>query len=262
MSNDPAQADPHGTAVAPAKPNKKRFVPLENNPEVMTTLLHNLGLSRHLQFHDVFSIDDPDLLAFVPRPAYALLLVFPVSANYEKFRHEEDASLPSYDASGDGEPVIWYKQTIGNACGLIGLLHSVSNGAAKSQVQSGSDLDQFISQAIPLKPQERPELLEETSALEKASQEAAGQGDTAAPAAEESVDLHYVCFVKSEKDGHLWEMDGRRKGPLDRGELGDGEDVLGPTALDKGVRAFLKREEQAGGGELRFGLIVLAESLE
>lgn len=122
----------------------------------MTTLLHNLGLSRHLQFHDVFSIDDPDLLAFVPRPAYALLLVFPVSANYEKFRHEEDASLPSYDASGDGEPVIWYKQTIGNACGLIGLLHSVSNGAAKSQVQSGSDLDQFISQAIPLKPQERP----------------------------------------------------------------------------------------------------------
>ncbi|KAI7365732.1 hypothetical protein KC336_g21378, partial [Hortaea werneckii] len=54
MSTDPPSTDPHGTTVAPAKPNKKRFVPLENNPEVMTTLLHNLGLSRTLQFHDVF----------------------------------------------------------------------------------------------------------------------------------------------------------------------------------------------------------------
>lgn len=228
----------------------------------MTTLVHKLGLSPSLQFHDVWSIDDPDLLAFVPRPAHALLLVFPVSDTYEKFRHEEDKDKNDYEGRGENEQVVWYKQTIGNACGLIGLLHGVSNGSARSQVQADSDLDQVIKSAIPLKPLERAELLEETEALETASQAAAATGDTAAPNAEDSVDLHYVCFVKSQKNGHLFEMDGRRKGPLDRGALDAGDDVLSPAALDKGVRAFLKREAEAGGGELRFSLIVLAESLD
>lgn len=240
----------------------KNFVPLEANPEVMTSMMSKLGLSSSLAFHDVFSIDDPDLLAFIPRPAYALLLVFPISDTYEKFRRDEDASKQEYTGSGDGEDVIWYKQTIGNACGLIGLLHGVSNGAASSQIQPGSDLDKLIQTAVPLKPVERAELLEETEALETAHQAAAATGDSAPPAAGDNVDLHYVCFVKSEKNGHLWEMDGRRKGPLDRGALAADEDVLSQTALDKGVRAFLKREAEAGGGELRFSLITLAEALD
>lgn len=247
-------------AVEPGKRNK-RFIPLENNPEVMTSLLHNLGLSQSLSFHDVFSIDDPDLLAFVPRPAHALLLVFPVSQTYEKFRHEEDSSKSEYTGSGSSEPVIWYKQTIGNACGLIGLLHGVSNGQARSYIQPGTALEDLVKKAEPLDPVKRAELLEETEALETAHQAAAATGDTQAPSAEDSIDLHYVCFVKG-KNGNLWELDGRRKGPLDRGSIGEDEDVLSPAALEKGVRAFLKREEEAGGGELRFSLIVLAEALD
>ncbi|RVX67663.1 hypothetical protein B0A52_08192, partial [Exophiala mesophila] len=58
----------------------RAFVPLENNPEVMTTLVQQLGLSPKLQFHDVWSLTDPSLLAFLPRPAYALLLVFPITS--------------------------------------------------------------------------------------------------------------------------------------------------------------------------------------
>lgn len=106
----------------------------ENNPEVMTTLLRDLGLSPKLAFHDVFSIDDPDLIAFVPRPAYALLLVFPVSRTYEDHRRAEDADRPEYEGKGAGEEVMWFKQTIRNACGLIGLLHGVANGEARGFV--------------------------------------------------------------------------------------------------------------------------------
>lgn len=228
----------------------------------MTSLVHKLGLSPALAFHDVYSIDDPDLLAFVPRPAHALLLIFPVSETYEKFRHEEDKDRSEYKGRGDGEEVVWYKQTIGNACGLIGLLHAVSNGHARSQIQADSDMDALLQQAVPLHPADRAVLLEETDALEQAHSAAAATGDTAAPNAEDNVDLHFVCFVKSEKSGHLFELDGRRKGPLDRGELKADEDVLSEAALDKGVRAFLKREEAAGGGDLRFSLIVLAESMD
>ena len=229
----------------------------------MSSLLHNLGLSPTLQFHDVFSISDPDLLAFVPRPAHALLLVFPVSKTYESFRAAEDASVPDYAASGPAEEVLWYKQTIGNACGLIGLLHAASNGRAREFVTPDSDLDKFIKDAVPLAPRERAVLIEESEALEQAHAAAAAGGDTAAPAAEDDVDLHYVCFVKSEEGGgRLWEMDGRRKGPIERGALGEGEDVLSERALDLGVRAFLKREEEAGGGELRFSLIALVEGFD
>lgn len=101
----------------------------------MSSLVHKLGLSDKLAFHDVFSIDEPELLAFVPRPAHALLLVFPVSGTYEKFRRQEDGDMPEYEGHGADEEVIWYKQTIGNACGLIGLLHGVSNGTARANIR-------------------------------------------------------------------------------------------------------------------------------
>ncbi|KAF1955717.1 cysteine proteinase [Byssothecium circinans] len=241
--------------------SRKRFIPLENNPEVMSSLVHNLGLSKRLAFHDVFSIDEPELLAFVPRPAYALLLIFPVSDTYEKFRVQEDKDRPEYEGHGPDEEVIWYKQTIGNACGLIGLLHGVSNGAARSHIEPNSGLSKLLNDAIPLKPAERAGLLYESQALETAHQSAAAGGDTAAPSADDAVDLHYVCFVKSQKN-ELWEMDGRRKGPLNRGPLAPDEDVLSEKALELGVRSFLKREAAAGGGDLRFSLIVLAESLD
>ncbi|KAF1839438.1 cysteine proteinase [Decorospora gaudefroyi] len=240
---------------------RKRFIPLENNPDVMTSLVHKLGLSEKLAFHDVFSIDEPELLAFVPRPAHALLLVFPVSKTYETFRLEEDKDKAEYEGHGPGEDVIWYKQTIGNACGLIGLLHGVSNGTARANIKRDSNLAKLVDDAIPLKPVQRADLLYESEALESAHQAAASGGDTTAPAADSDVDLHYVCFVKSEKND-LWELDGRRKGPLNRGKLAPDEDVLSEKALDLGVRSFLKREAEAGGGELRFSLITLAESLD
>lgn len=98
----------------------------------MSSLVHKLGLSPTLCFHDVFSIDDPELLAFVPRPANALLLVFPVSKSYEDARMTEDKDKAEYEGKGEQEPVVWYKQTIRNACGLIGILHAVSNGSSRA----------------------------------------------------------------------------------------------------------------------------------
>jgi hypothetical protein len=123
MSSATTNPDPGVSAQA--------FIPLEANPELMTSLLHKLGLSGALQVHDVYSITEPELLAFIPRPALALLLVFPVSATYESARLAEDAGVADYAGKGDAEPVVWWKQTIRNACGLMGLLHAVANGPAR-----------------------------------------------------------------------------------------------------------------------------------
>ncbi|KAI1092691.1 ubiquitin carboxyl-terminal hydrolase [Rostrohypoxylon terebratum] len=238
-------------------PGSLAFVPLEANPELMTSLLHKLGLSPALQIHDVYSITEPELLAFVPRPALALLLVFPVSATYESARLAEDAGVQEYAGQGEGEPVLWYKQTIRNACGLMGLLHAVSNGPARGFVQPDTPLANLISASVPLPPAQRSALLERTPELATAHQEAASQGATTAPSAQDDVDLHYVCFVKTE-DGTLWELDGRRKGPIARGKLDDGEDVLSEKALLWGPLKFLER----GGGDMRFSCVALAGSLD
>lgn len=227
----------------------------------MTSLVRELGLSPTLQFHDVYSLSEPSLLAFLPRPALALLLVFPVTATYEKFRSTEDASREEYTGSGEKEPVVWFKQTIRNACGLIGLLHAVCNGGARDQITQGSDLHSLLTQAIPLKPVERADLLYKSQALEAAHATAASKGDTTAPEAEANVDLHFVAFVKDQQ-GDLWELDGRRKGPLKRGRLAEDEDVLSEQGQELGVQSFLRREEEAGGGELRFSAVMLGPSLE
>ncbi|OJJ75488.1 hypothetical protein ASPBRDRAFT_117650 [Aspergillus brasiliensis CBS 101740] len=246
------------TDTADAPQTNKAFVPLENNPEVMTHLVRQLGLSPTIGFTDVWSIDSPDLLAFIPRPSYALLLVFPVSAAYEASRQAEDAPLPEYTGSGPDEPVMWFKQTIRNACGLIGLLHAVSNGTPRKHVTPGSELDNLLKEAEGLGPIQRADLLYESKALESAHADAARLGDTEAPGAEDSVDLHFVAFVKGE-DGRLWELDGRRKGPLVRGVLGEEEDALSERALQLGVRRFLEVEKRSGNEDLRFSLVSLGE---
>ena len=227
----------------------------------MTRLAHELGLNTSLQFHEVYSLSEPALLEFLPRPAHALLLVFPVTETYEKFRRDEDESRPDYSGSGAEEPVIWFKQTIRNACGLIGLLHAITNGGAREQVVAGSDLEKLIRQALPLDPIKRADLLYESKTLEAAHQNAAAGGDTKAPDAEAAIDLHFVAFIK-DKENNLWELDGRRKGPLNRGKLDADNDVLSEQGQQLGVQAFLRREEEAGGGELRFSVIMLGPSMD
>jgi ubiquitin carboxyl-terminal hydrolase L3 len=79
--------------------------------EVFNELVYKLGVSEELGFHDIYSLDDPDLLAFVPRPVHALIFIAP-GAIYHQVR-EQDTNAGhgtkdlTYDGSGEDEPVIW-----------------------------------------------------------------------------------------------------------------------------------------------------------
>jgi ubiquitin carboxyl-terminal hydrolase L3 len=106
---------------------------------------------------------------------------------------------------------------------------------------------------------ERAKALEDSEELEAAHKSAATQGDSAVPNAEDEVELHYVCFVKSNKDNHLYELDGRRKGPLDRGDIGENGDVLCEKATAV-VQSFIDREKASG--RLDFSLVALTPSFD
>src|ERR1700712_3070292 len=90
---------------------KKTFVPLENNPEVFTELVHKLGVSPKLGFYDIYSIDDPELLALVPRPVHALIFISPFAVYHRVRKSDKGAKELTYDGSGEQEPVMWFKQT-------------------------------------------------------------------------------------------------------------------------------------------------------
>jgi ubiquitin carboxyl-terminal hydrolase L3 len=225
----------------------------------MNQLATSLGVSPAIQFYDVYSLDEPSLLSLIPRPAYALLVTIPMTEPWKHLRQNEADEVGDYGASGPDEPVIWFKQTIAEACGSIGLLHCVTNGPAAAMITPGSELERLLSKAIPLKMADRARLLENSDVLESTHQAAAVKGDTEAPDANTGAKLgyHFVAFVKG-KDGHVWELEGSRKGPLDRGLLKEDEDVLSEKALELGIKRYVKLEQEAGGRELRFSCIALA----
>lgn len=165
--------------------------------------------------------------------------------------------MPQYAGSGQDEPVMWFKQTIRHACGLIGLLHAVSNGGAKQYIEPHSDLDKLLKDAIPLNVEARANLLYNSRALDSAHHSAALKGDTAAPPPVEENNFHFICFVKGD-DGHLWELNGGMKGPIDRGSLHLDEDALSEKALQLGVRTFMDKQGQGREADLGFSIVALA----
>jgi ubiquitin carboxyl-terminal hydrolase L3 len=99
-------------------------------------------------------------------------------------------------------------------------------------------------------------VLEGSEELEKVYSGLAAEGDSAVPEnAEDEVDFHYVCFVKADKSGCVYEMDGDCKGPIIHGLPNKGRlDMLAEDVLDV-VRQFVDREN---GDNLGFSLMALA----
>ncbi|KAI8932838.1 hypothetical protein NX059_010321 [Plenodomus lindquistii] len=238
---------------------KKQFTILENNPEVMNSLAQDLGLDTDAySFHDVYSLTDPDLLAFIPRPVVALLVIIPLTPTWHAARTSEDKDKPEYAGKGDQEPVIWFKQTIGDACGSIGLVHCLLNSDASSHIAPSSTLAKIRDSAMDKGIWERAKVLEDSEEFEHAHARAAQLGDTATPERGngEHTGQHFVAFVKA-RDGHLWELEGSRMGPLDRGALSEEDDVLSAAALEKGLGRLMRIETEQGGDQ-RFSAIALA----
>ncbi|KAI9709519.1 MAG: ubiquitinyl hydrolase 1 [Bogoriella megaspora] len=239
----------------------KTFIPLENNPSVLTHLLHTWGVRPTLTFHDIYSLDPSSgLLSFIPRPVHALILIVPAHI-YHPCRDNENDQLPLYTGSGADEPIFWARQTIGHACGTMAALHAVANGPARKHIIPDSALAKLLKGAEPLGPEPRAQLLYDSEDLEAAHASAAGLGDSRAPAKEEPNSNHFIAFVVGDDRG-LWELNGGMKGPVRRGTLEEGEDALSERALDLGVRGFLEEAKRVGEGEIGFSIVALAEGGE
>lgn len=208
-----------------------KWVPLESNPELFTNWCSSMGMdTSKYAFHDIYGTD-PDLLAMVPQPVAAVLLLFPITQAMEELRQAENAASQPAPPSSD---ILWFKQTIGNACGTIGLLHALANSSASSSVKPGSPLDNLFKRARATQDvDERADILVNSKELQTAHEATASQGQSQAPEDLDNVILHFVCFVR-DKEGELVELDGSggRKGPMKRGKKVETQEDLLPVAVE------------------------------
>ncbi|KAJ3275441.1 Ubiquitin carboxyl-terminal hydrolase isozyme L3 [Terramyces sp. JEL0728] len=189
------------------------WIPLEANPEVLNK---QLGVNSQLEFQDIWSLD-PEMLVMVPKPVGALLLLFPITENFRKERKEK---LESIEKHGQHvSPKLYYmKQTIGNACGTIGLIHALTNTLEYSDMGTGA-FASLYNKSIHASPVERAGILEQSKELAQIHETNSLAGQTEAPPAEDEVNLHFVAFV--EKEGYLYEMDGDPGVPICHGKTTD-----------------------------------------
>uniref|UniRef100_A0A671UVM7 Ubiquitin carboxyl-terminal hydrolase n=1 Tax=Sparus aurata TaxID=8175 RepID=A0A671UVM7_SPAAU len=177
-----------------------RWLPLESNPEVC--FVNCLGMRQTWQFGDVYGLD-PELLNMVPRPVCAVLLLFPVTEKYETFKQEEEEKLKGQPQEVSPD-VYFIKQTIGNACGTIGLIHAVANNKAHLEFESDSALKKFLEQTSKMTPEERATFLEKDESIRVTHESSAQEGQTEAPSLDEKVNLHFIAFVNV--GGQLYEL--------------------------------------------------------
>ncbi|CAD6585697.1 MAG: ubiquitinyl hydrolase 1 [Cyphobasidiales sp. Tagirdzhanova-0007] len=146
-------------------------------------------------------------------------MLFPITDAYEKVRKEKDEVMRTEEAPKD---IMWFKQTIGNACGTMGILHAVANSPIN--LDPSSALAKIFEDCKTKTPLERATYLEQSAAVESAHSKAAQEGQTEAPASDNHTDLHFSCFVAAEVAGKqsLVELDGRRLGPIVHGPLRGG----------------------------------------
>ena len=150
------------------------------------------------------------MLGFVPQPCKAVLLCRPSGMN--RVPRPDPSSVPGAESVNP-----WYMtqtDALGNACGNIAVMHAVANtiNAGLLSVDPESKLGAFLSATADSTPLERGTAFEGDEEVRSTHNSAASEGQSDQPSTQESVAAHFICFTAV--DGILYELDGRKDGPI------------------------------------------------
>jgi len=233
----------------------KKWFPLESNPTLMNSYVQKLGFdTSHYEFVDVYSTEEW-ALSMIPQPVAAVIMLYPLTDVQEQHRRDEAAGVPE-----NGDSKVWFiKQRIGNACGTIGLLHSLLNtpeGIKAASIVPDSWLSKFY-QDCPLDraPVSKAERLEEDSTIETLHDSATtdSSNQTLRGERDDDVITHFIALVHV--DGGLYELDGRKKGPVYHGGTSEFSLLQDSCRI---VETFMNRDPD----EMRFTILALAPKME
>ncbi|ONK73527.1 uncharacterized protein A4U43_C04F32560 [Asparagus officinalis] len=196
-----------------AEPSKKRWIPLEANPDVMNQFIWGLGVPEdQVELNDVYGLDD-EMLEMVPKPVLAVIFLYPYTFQKElEKRVEQQQVSEAAELKEQSKNVYFTKQTVGNACGTVSILHAIGNATSEIKLVEGSYFDRFFKTTASMDPTERAAFLEKDGEMEDAHAVAAIAGDTEAST---DVDQNYICFTCV--DGELYQLDGAKTRPISHG---------------------------------------------
>jgi ubiquitin carboxyl-terminal hydrolase L3 len=210
------------TATKPqeeTKKSKRDWVPLESNPVAINKYMESLGGSTDkYEWVELLSCEEW-AFGMVPSNRLAVMLNFPITEavrNDEQLERERILKTPQSVDEG----IFFCNQTIGNACGTVGIMHAVAN--ARQQVtdfELSGWFETFFNECEGKTPMEKAEILESgegSEELDEAHEAAATQDDTNSSAVDANLNNHFITFVCG-GDNMLYELDGRKEWPVNHG---------------------------------------------
>jgi len=188
----------------------------------------------------------------VPEPVIAVLVIFPITEEHEKHRRQEEersrGTKPDYS-----QAIYFTKQTIGNACGSIAVIHSLANNLEKFQLDQHKPLAQFLETTKLMTPEQRAEHLKHALDMASANDEIAEEGESKVVERDEHVNLHFVCFINV--NGELYELDGRQQHPIKHSTTpANGTDLL------RNTKDVILKLIQNVGDDIRFSMMALTKA--
>ncbi|KAF6146123.1 hypothetical protein GIB67_015561 [Kingdonia uniflora] len=188
--------------------------------------LWGLGLPEdEAEFCDVYGLDE-ELLEMVPKPVLAVLFLYPITDETEAERMLQKES----SEKKPGGRVYFMKQTVGNACGTIGLLHAIGNVSSEVGLVEGSYLDRFFKRTASMDPLERASFLENDREME---------------------DAHSVAATA----GELYELDGRKSQAISHG-------ASSPSSLLQDAAKIIKAMIEKNPNSINFNVIAFSRKVE
>lgn len=238
------------SAEEEAKKGGKDWMPLESNPRLMNAYCWRLGMPKKFSFCDVYGVDEA-LLSMVPRPCHAVVLLFPHTGKALAHRVVESKRIAA-EGQELSDKLFFMTQTVGNACGTIGVIHAIANLKETIVVEKDSFFDKFVADNEKQTPVERATALEENEEVESGHQEVAAEASSDV-AHECNANLHFITFVCV--DDVLYEFDGTKEFPINHGKSSKA------TLLEdacKVIQQFMARDPE----EIRFNMAALTDAQE
>jgi len=227
------------------------WVPLESNPEMLTSFARKVGLPSNAGFVDVYGTD-PELLGMVEGHCLAVTLLFGSSEAASQAKKEQKEAIEK-----DGQtlhPELKYlKQYVGNACGTIACIHSLANNLLALGIPEDSPIGEFVKASEGMMPHEAGAKLADATQLHEASEESAASGQTEAPEATSSTSAHFIAFV--EKGGDLYELDGCKAFPINHGPAEGGLLAAATQAIKTN---FMEKDPDS----IQFNMMALVKQTE
>ena len=149
--------------------------------------------------------------------------------------------------SGD---LLFMKQTIGNACGTMGVIHAVANIKKRLDIILNSIFEKFYLVVKDLSPENKSKKLETNTDISELHEQFPREGQSATLEAEKNVDLHFLALALV--DGNVYEFNGWKPFPVNHG-MSSSDTFLSDAA--KVCQKFMARDKI----ELRFTIVALSE---